>query len=323
MTAVLIFVLMFLAAFAAAALAVSFVYAFSLVRARQAGQAGAGFDELDPGTTPALLKSDQQLSTIRVWGNVLARFSQVQMLSKMIGEAGLDWSAGRVTLAMLLAGAATGALLNLFSWIPGWMSVAATLLAAMSPYLHIRARRARRFQRFASQFPEALDSLTRALKAGYPLPAAIELLGAEQPEPLAGEMRRTRDEWKLGVSWDHALDNLAARIPTPEVRLFAAAVKMQNRIGGRLNDVLARVGEGMRDAAMLESEVRAISVHSRMTGLVLTLLPVAILAVMLAVNPGYVLVLTQSPAGQTMIYAAVFANVLAHVVIRKLSRIRI
>lgn len=89
-----------------------------------------------------------------------------------------------------------------------------------------------------------------------------------------------------------------------------------------MNDVLARVGEGMRDAAVLESEVRAISVHSRMTGLVLTLLPLAILVLMLVVNPGYVLVLTQSATGRTLIYAAILANILAHFVIRKLSQIR-
>lgn len=324
MTAILIFVLMFLAAFVAAALAVSFTYALSYVRARHAGQAyGLGLDETGPGSLPALLKSDGELSTIRTWGKLLARFGHVHDLRKTIEEAGLNWSAGRATLSMLLAGAATGALLSIFPWIPGWFALATALLAAMSPYFYIRGRRARRFRRFAAQFPEALDSLTRALKAGYPLSASIELLGMEQPEPLAGEMRRTRDEWKLGVSWDHALDNLASRIPIPEVRLFAAAVKMQNRIGGRLNDVLARVGEGMREAAVLESEVRAVSVHSRMTGLILTLLPLVILLLMLAVNQGYVLVLTQSPTGKTLIYAAVAANVLAHFVIRKLSQIRI
>jgi tight adherence protein B len=225
-------------------------------------------------------------------------------------------------MGMLLAGALTGLALSVPSWIPGWLAALAAAGAAAAPYIYIRQRRARRFQRFAAQFPEALDSLTRALKAGYPLSAAIELLGAEQPEPLAGEMRRTREEWKLGVSWDHALDNLASRLPIPEVRLFAAAVKMQNRIGGRLNDVLARVGEGMRDAAVLESEIRAISIHSRMTGLVLTLLPLAILLMMLMVNPDYVAVLTQSSTGRTLIYAAVIANLAAHFIIKRLSRIR-
>lgn len=323
MTAILIFLLMFLAAFVSAFLAVSFAYALSVVRARRSGQAGTGEDAGAQTAARTLLKSDTQLSTIRVWGNLLARIGHVHDLRKTIEEANLSWSAGRVTLAMLLAGAATGSLLSLFAWIPGWVALTAALGAAVSPYLYVRRRRARRFQRFAAQFPEALDSLTRALKAGYPLSASIELLGMEQPEPLAGEMRRTRDEWKLGVSWDQALDHLAARIPIPEVRLFAAAVKMQNRIGGRLNDVLARVGEGMRDAAVLESEVRAISAHSRITGLILTLLPLAILLMMLIVNPGYVMVLTQSPAGRTLIYAAVIANLAAHFLIKRLARIRI
>ncbi|MCL4797122.1 MAG: type II secretion system F family protein [Bryobacteraceae bacterium] len=321
MRGLLIFLAMFAAAFVAAGLAVSFVTALSYVRVQRGGRPLLpGEPEIE--TLPPLLKEQENLSTIRIWGKLLARVSHVHTLKKHIEEANLSWSPGRVTLAMLLAGATTGSLLAVPDWIPGWLAALAGLAATLGPYLYILRRRAERFQKFAALFPEALDTLTRALKAGYPLSAAIELLGNEQPEPLAGEMRRTRDEWKLGTSWDHALDNLASRIPIPEVRLFAAAVKMQNRIGGRLNDVLARVGEGMRDAAVLESEVRAISVHSRMTGMVLTFLPLGIVIMMMLVNPGYVMTLTYSSTGRTLILVAIIANVTAHFLIRHLSRVR-
>lgn len=321
MTAVFVFLLMFAAAFLAAGLAVSFAVAVSYVRARRGGNP-AFLEEAEITALPAILKGEEELSTIRVWGRLLARIGHVHTLRKHIEEANLDWSAGRVTMGMLLAGALAGSILSMPSWMPAWVAALGALGNGSAPYFFILRRRAQRFRKFSNQFPEALDTLTRALKAGYPLASAIELLGMEQPEPLASEMRRTRDEWKLGTSWDQALDNMANRIPIPEVRLFAAAVKMQNRIGGRLNDVLARVGEGMRDAAVLESEVRAISVHSRMTGMILTFLPLGILLMMLVVNPEYVMVLTTSPTGRTLIYCAIIANIAAHFLIRRLSRIR-
>jgi tight adherence protein B len=150
----------------------------------------------------------------------------------------------------------------------------------------------------------------------------VELLALEQPEPLSSEMRRTREEWNLGVGWDQALDNLADRIPVPEVRLFVAAVKLQNRVGGRLNDVLGRLGETMRDNGALESEVRAVSAHSRITGTVLTIVPIMIGVLMFVVNPEYMGVMLRRPEGRAMLGAAALANVVAHFVIKRVAQVR-
>jgi tight adherence protein B len=192
-----------------------------------------------------------------------------------------------------------------------------------APIWYIRRLRRKRFEAFSAQFPEALDSLTRALKSGYPLSSAVELLALEQPEPLASEMRRTRDERNLGVGWDQALDNLAERIPLAEVHMFVAAVKLQNKVGGRLNDVLARMGETMRDNASLESEVKAISAHSRITGMVLTVLPVVIAVMMFVMSPEYMSIMLRRTEGRLMLASVVATNILAHFVIRKIARVRL
>lgn len=136
-------------------------------------------------------------------------------------------------------------------------------------------------------------------------------------------MRRTREEWNLGVGWDQALDNLADRIPVPEVRLFVAAVKLQNRVGGRLNDVLGRLGETMRDNGALESEVRAVSAHSRITGMVLTIVPIMIGVLMFLVNPEYMSIMLRRAEGRAMLGAAALANVVAHFVIKRVAQVRI
>ncbi|MBI5087231.1 MAG: type II secretion system F family protein [Acidobacteria bacterium] len=319
MLSFMVFMLMFGGAFLTALLAVTFYWASLHVRARRAGVEFT-LDGTEP-EVPAVLRGDD-LSTIGVWSSVLARFGHVDELRRLIEDANLKWTVGRLTLMMLLGGSATAALLWQVGFVPVLPAALITALVACSPYLYIVRMRRMRFANFARQFPEALDSLTRALKAGYPLASAVELLSFEQPEPLASEMRRTREEWNLGVGWDQALDNLAGRIPLPEVHLFVAAVKMQNRIGGRLNDVLARLGETMRDNATLESEVRAISTHSRITGMVLTVLPVVIGALMLVVNPEYMAIMLRRPEGRTMLGAAVLANIVAHFVIKRVARVK-
>lgn len=319
MLSLLIFVLMFTGAFLTALLAVSFYWASLHVRARRAGtQLVLETGEPEPN---AVLREDD-LSTIRVWGMLLARFGRVEELKKQIAEANLKWTVGRVTLMMLLGGSATATLLWQLEFVPLVAGAFISALVASAPYLYIRSARRRRFRKFSTQFPEALDSLTRALKAGYPLAAAIELLSMEQPEPLAGEMRRTREEWNLGIGWDHALDNLTERIPLAEVAMFVSAVKMQNRVGGRLNDVLGRLGETMRDNAALEGEVRSVSANSRITGMVLTVLPVAILVLMLVVSPEYMSVMLRREEGRVMLGVAALANIAAHFAIRHIAQVK-
>jgi len=320
MLSIAIFLLMFTGAFLTALLAVSFYWASLHVRARRAGTQLI-LETGEPDPAGAVLKGDD-LSTIRVWGALLERFSHVEELRRQISDANLKWTVGRVTLMMLLGGTATATLLWQLSFVPLLPSIFITALAASTPYLYIRSVRKRRFRKFALQFPEALESLTRALKAGYPLAAGIELLSMEQPEPLASEMRRAREEWNLGGGWDPALDHLAERIPLPEGALFVAAVKMQNRVGGRLNDVLLRLGETMRDNATLEGEVRSVSAHSRITGLILTILPVVIALLMFIVSTEYMAIMIRRPEGRTMLGAAVLANIAAHFVVRKVAQVK-
>jgi tight adherence protein B len=320
MLSAIVFALMFGGAFLTALLAVSFYWASLHVRGRQAG--GELMAEgLEPGGQSAVLR-DEDLSTIRVWAALLERFSHVEDLRRLISDANLKWSVGRVTLTMLLVGSLTATILWQVGIVPLLPSAIIVIAAAFVPYSYLRRLKRKRFEAFGNQFPEALDSMTRALKSGYPLSAAVELLALEQPEPLASEMRRTREEWNLGVGWDQALDNLADRIPLPEVFMFVAAVKLQNKVGGRLNDVLARLSETMRDNASLESEVRAVSAHSKITGLVLTVLPWIIGTLMFFMSPEYMAIMLRRSEGRMMLSGVVLGNIVAHFVIRKVAQVK-
>jgi tight adherence protein B len=316
----LIFVAMFLTAMLAATAAVTFAWAAAQSRMKTNGEQAEEESEIQ---VPLLRQESESISTIRIWRLLLERLVQADRLRLQIAEADLNWTVGRMVLMMMLMGLLAATSVGAIAWMPLPLTLVAALCVGSLPYAFMRLRRARRLARFAVQFPEALESLARAMKAGYPLAAAMELLAYEQPEPLASEMRRTREEWRLGTSWDESLDALAERIPIAEVRMFAAAVKLQNRVGGRLNDVLARMAETMREGGALEGEIRSITAHSRMTGGVLTALPVAICVVMFVINPEYIANLFTHPAGRMLVSASVVANIAAHLVIRHLSKIRI
>jgi len=269
-----------------------------------------------------LLKSEV-VSTISVWAYLLSKFAYVEKLKTLLAEAGLGWSVGRLTSMMLLFGGVVLAVLMNISGVPGWSVVVAAVAVMLLPYFYVRRRRQKRLELIEEQLPDAMDFLARSLRAGHPFTVALEMLGNEKTPPLAAEIRKTSEERKLGLSWESAFENLCQRIPLQEMSVFAAAVQLQSRTGGRLSEVLVKIADNMRELSALRGEVRAISAHGRLTGAILTLLPVAIVLAMSSVNPDYLGILTSHPRGKDLIAAAVSCLVLAHFIIRRMVSIRV
>ena len=313
--------LVFIATFTAAAIAVavaSVVMSRRQATSPESGLAGA----IDLVESPILIR-EESLSTISLWHQLLTQFDFIEILKTRIAEAGLRWSIGRTTATMLLGGALGAALAFQFDWMPPGSSVVLTIAGALPPYLYILNRRTARFQKFEAQFPDALDSLARAMRAGHPFAGGMELLANECPAPLGLEIRRACDEWRLGRSWNLALDNLARRVPILELRLFTAAVILQSRTGGKLSEVLERLAETIRDSASLRGDIGAISANGRMTGTVLTILPIAIGVIMFVTSPGYIGTLVAYPQGKYMLMGSGVCLVAGHFVIRKIVNIKI
>jgi tight adherence protein B len=296
-----------------------------------AAEEAAGDDEGAPQTHPIpsaagvwdedspLFRSDR-LSTVRFWDNLLNRFDFVEKMRARMEEAGVDWSVGRLTLAMLLSGTVTMLLLSRF--VPSWAPLAG-LAAGFIPYAYVLRLRQNRFRKLREAFPDALDSLARAMRAGYPLGPALEMVAAEAAPPLNAELQRTSTEANLGMGWPRALENLGKRVPLLEVNLFSSAVTLHSRTGGRLSEVLVGLAENMREANALHGEVRALSAHGRLTGAILTILPMGIAGMMMVVSPQYMLVLIHHPWGGNLIGAAIGCLVVAHFVIRRLVDIKL
>lgn len=270
----------------------------------------------------ALLK-DEEVSSISPWSRFLEKFDFVHVIRTKTAEAELNWTVGRVIAMMLLAGILSLVTLAGISWMPAFAAVALSLIAGLMPYFYILHKRSKRLGCFEVAFPDAIDSLCRALRAGHPFAAGMDLLSVEAAAPISTEMKIALDEWKLGMTWNRALDNLAQRVPLTDVAIFSAAVKLQIRTGGKLGEVLGRLAESMRENVAIQGEVRALAAHGKITGMVLTAMPIFIGLVMFWVNPVQMGLLFQSPTGRNLIAAALICLVAAHFVIRKIVDIRL
>lgn len=321
MSPALLLLFIFAATFALVGLGLYF--AVNWLKLSTVGGSGVGAEsEIDAVGGPILLRT-ANVSSITFWAALLERFQFVPKLRRQIAEAGLNWSVGRFTSMMLLAGASTGVVLSRIEWLPGLGMVGGALLATVIPFFYVGSKRSKRFELFEQNFPDALDSLGRAMRAGHALAAGMEMMAFEAAHPVNGEFRKVLEEWRLGRSWDEALDHLVQRIPLVSVSLFVAAVRMQSRTGGKLHEILGRISEGVRDSTALDGEIRAISAHGKLTGLILAILPVGIALMLNWSAPGYLDILRDHPLGKYLILLAITFLVTAHFVMRKILDIRI
>jgi tight adherence protein B len=151
----------------------------------------------------------------------------------------------------------------------------------------------------------------------------MDLVAGECPEPLAQEMRKAWDEWRLGLGWNEALENLARRLPLLEVRLFAAAVVLQSRSGGRFNEILEALAKTIRESIALRGDIRAISAPGRMSGAILTVLPIALTGILWETSPAYIGVLFRHPSGKYLIAGGVACLALGHLSIQRIVNVKV
>jgi len=311
----------FAAIFLLAAITVAVAWMGFVKQTAEAEVAAQDDPDFEAPSGDSRLFRNEQLSSFSFWDNLLARFDFIEILKARMAQAELDWSVGRVTALMLFCGTASGLLL--LRIVPVWGALAGAIAVAFLPYGYILRAREKRFRAFRESFPDVLDSMARALRAGYPLPAAVDMVAAEAPEPICTELKKASAEANLGMGWSRALENLARRVPVLEVNVVISAVVLHARTGGKLGEVLGGVAENMREAISLQGEVRALAAHGKLTGAILTVLPLVIAAMMTLFSPGYMLTLYHHPWGKTMIAAALGCLVLAQLVIRKIVDIKI
>ncbi|SEF04515.1 tight adherence protein B [Burkholderia sp. WP9] len=254
--------------------------------------------------------------------SLLLRMPRVHALDRQLQQSGLKWSVARFITYTLLC-AAAGAFVGFVLHTPALVLGAFAALAGLLPTMVLRRKRAKRVRQLERQLPDAADLIARALRAGHSFPAALGMVGQELPEPLGGEFALVFDEINYGVSMNDALLNMVSRVPVEDLRYFVIAVLIQREAGGNLAEILGSISSIIRERLKLLGKVRVLSAEGRLSAWVLAVLPFALLALLTALNPGYISVFWKDPAGVQLAGVAITMMLFGILWMRKVVRIHI
>lgn len=277
--------------------------------------------ERHPSPELAILRNEL-LSEIPALDKLLKRWQRVRLLSRLLNQAGMDLRPGK----FMLFSAATCLCFGFAAHLAGFGSLLillAMFLGAMLPLFYARWRRTRRFRRFEQQFPEAIDLLARAVRAGHAYSTAIEMIGAEAPEPVAGEFRQIFDEQRFGLPMRDALLNFADRMPIMDVKFFVTTVMLQRETGGNLAEILDKLSYVIRERFKILRQVRVFTAQGRLSFLILMLLAPSVGLLAMWGNPEFIRPMFTDPMGQAMLFAAVLLQLTGFFVIRRIIDIKV
>jgi tight adherence protein B len=240
----------------------------------------------------------------------------------MLAQGNVDIRAGN----FLMMCAVSCIILGIIAFIAGGNPIfgaAGALLGFFVPYAYASHMRTKRFQKFEEKFPEAIDTLSRAVRAGHAFTTALEMIASELAEPVAGEFRQLYEEQKFGLPVRDALINLTERVPLVDVKFFVTAVMLQRETGGNLAEILDNLSYVIRERFKILRQVRVHTAQGRLTMVLLMALPPTIVVIMQLLNPGFIHPLFADPLGHTLIVAGITLQTLGYFVIRKIIRIQV
>jgi tight adherence protein B len=256
---------------------------------------------------------------------LIGRFRIVERLNLILEQSGKNSTASKL-LTVSGSCAAGGFLVGCRFHFLGYAELTGALFAmagAAAPLLLALRKRAKTIRAFEEQFPEALDFLSRSMRAGHGFTIALEMLGSDSPDPLGTAFRRVSNELQLGSSLETALGKLVTLVPLVDVRFFVSSVLLQQETGGNLGEILTKLSHVIRERFRLKGQVKAASAHGRITGLVLVVMPLAVTAIMMVLTPDYLRELASDPTGRKLIYGAIGGQVVGYFAIRKIVNIKV
>lgn len=319
MSLLLLFVFVLVVVFAVVAMFTQPTRSEKLAQSRLRNVAGRNY--ANAAQQVDILRHDAY-STIPWLNRFFGNLTPASRLRRLIIEAGLNWTVGALILGSLVALVGAYWISQLF----GANRVIAPIIAIVAflvPYSFLYLKRKHQFQKFSTLLPDAMDLVSRALRAGHSLTAALDLVGQEIADPVGKEFRRVSEEQNLGLPLRDALLNLAERVPIPDVRFLVAAMLIQRETGGNLVEVLDKTTSLLRDRIRLQGEIRIYTAQGRLTGWILCLLPIFLFFALTAINPNYTAPLVDEPTGQHLLIAGAVLMFLGILVIRKIVQIKV
>jgi tight adherence protein B len=248
--------------------------------------------------------------------------SQGTAISRWIEQTGVKTTISALFLIALFSGAVVALLVMMAVRVPWGVPVGAAVGFAL-PFMVLNYKRGKRLRAFEEAFPEALDLISRALKAGHAFATGLKMVADEMPEPIGPEFRKTFDEQNFGLPLKDALDNLTHRVPIIDVRFFATAVLIQRETGGNLSEILENLAHVVRERFKILRQVRVYTAHGRMTGYVLLALPAVLCIALMFINPEHMNILFREHIGQMLLLTAIVMQTIGYVWIRQVVKIEV
>lgn len=256
-------------------------------------------------------------------GSMFSRLTAgMPALSDYLDQADISLSASKfasICAACFVAGTVACAV----SPVPVLLAPLLGFAIAGLPIGWLMMKRKRRLSKFGNQIPEALELISRSLRAGHSLNAGFGLVASEMEAPLATEFGRCFEEQNLGIPLEEAIDDMAQRIPNMDLRFFATAVVLQRQTGGDLSEILDKIGHLVRERLQILGTIQALTGEGRMSGAVLLALPPVLFLVMLKLNYEYVMMLFTDQIGRYLLGVALVTQLIGALVIKKIITIKV
>jgi len=281
-------------------------------------QYGGGAKEL-----PELaIERDRRYSSLPWFDRLLRGLNVGPRIELLLYQAGMTMRAG--VLVLLMATFAMGGYLAgyVFFHRLGPALLGLVLLAPL-PYMFVVYKKNQRMKAFAQEFPDALDLLVSALRAGLAFSAAMQIVAEESPEPVRGEFAITVEEQSLGIDAREAMVNLTNRVDSIDLRFFVTAVLLQRDTGGNLAEILHNTSVLIRERFRILGDIKTFTAQGRMTGWILSILPLGMAVMMYVTSPEWFKPMLTEGGGRVALIVAGSMQLLGILIIRKIVNIKV
>lgn len=235
---------------------------------------------------------------------IVGRLEMAQRIRLLIAQSNVRTTVSQVLMA--ISGLLVFGFLGVYLFVPLFAAAAPVgIFAACVPIIYLNWKRSRRLKSFDAELSNCIDMMSNALRAGHSVVGAIGILAEQAVEPAGTEFREVFAQQNFGIPLREALLEMLERVPSADLRVVVTAILVQRDTGGNLGEILDRTVFVIRERVRIQGEIRTQTAQGRITGWVLTMLPVFMLFAINLINPGYSSILLKDPFGQKLIYVGV------------------
>jgi tight adherence protein B len=271
------------------------------------------------GETPFIVR-DQALSDIPALNRFLEKLSITKKIERLLMQANSKWTVGKLLLysvALALLGFLLSLKINNYFLKAVFMAGLGSI-----PVLQVYIQKTNRLKAFIRAFPDSIDMMASAIRAGHAFNQAMQLVGNEAPDPVGSEFKRTYEQYNLGLNLKDVLMEMTERMDSLDLKLFVTAILLQKETGGNLTEILDKISYTIRERFKLIGQIKTYTAQGRMSAAILGTLPAAFVLVISGINPGYLTPLFHDPLGHNLIVIAVIMQLIGYSIIHRIVKIK-